>query len=114
MSALVPLDAVDLSDVLDVLIDNVFAHTPEGTGFEVAVNLDNDQCVRLTVSDNGPEIDLRRPKGPGHTGLGLEIVRRTVEPAGGSLQIGAAPMGGTVVGVRLPLRTGGGGPGERA
>ena len=114
VSALVPLDAVDLSDVVDVLIDNVFAHTPEGTGFEVAVNLDNDQCVRLTVSDNGPEIDLRRPKGPGHTGLGLEIVRRTVEPAGGSLQIGAAPMGGTVVGVRLPLRTGGGGPGERA
>jgi len=99
----VPLDEVDLRDVVDVLIDNVFAHTPEGTAFSVVVSADGDDTVRLEVTDAGPGLGARRPQGPGHTGLGLEIVRRTVEPAGGSIEIGAAPKGGTVVSVRLPL-----------
>ena len=114
--ALVPLDEVDLRDVVDVLIDNVFAHTPEGTSFRVAMHAD-DIAVRLEVSDTGPGPAVRGPRGPGHTGLGLEIVRRTVEPVGGTVEIGpapdggsaetgAAPKGGTVVGVRLPLSPG--------
>jgi signal transduction histidine kinase len=98
----VPLDEVDLRDVVDVLIDNVFAHTPEGTAFSVVVSPDGEDAVRLEVSDAGPGLGAQRLQGPGHTGLGLEIVRRTVEPAGGSLEIGAAPKGGTVVSVRLP------------
>jgi signal transduction histidine kinase len=105
----VPLDAVDLRDVVDVLIDNVFAHTPEGVPFEVTLQHEDDRAVRLVVSDRGPGPVATAPGAsrPGHTGLGLEIVRRTVEPAGGVLEIGAAPKGGTVVGVRLPL-----GPGD--
>jgi len=102
----VPLDAVDLRDVVDVLVDNVFAHTPEGTDFSVTVRRE-DHAVRLVVSDQGPGPGTTPRSGPGHTGLGLEIVRRTVEPAGGKVEIGAAPKGGTVVGVRLPL-----GPGD--
>jgi signal transduction histidine kinase len=103
----VPLDAVDLRDVVDVLIDNVFAHTPEGTAFSVVVR-PGDDGVRLVVSDRGPgPVATAHRSRPGHTGLGLEIVRRTVEPAGGEVEIGAAPEGGTVVGVRLPL-----GPGD--
>jgi len=98
----VPLDEVDLRDVVDVLIDNVFAHTPEGTAFSVVVSPDGEGTVLLAVTDAGPGLGAQRPQGPGHTGLGLEIVRRTVEPAGGSLEIGAAPKGGTVVSVRLP------------
>ena len=31
----VPVSESDLADLLDVLIDNVFAHTPDGTGFAV-------------------------------------------------------------------------------
>jgi signal transduction histidine kinase len=102
----VALDEVDLRDVLDVLIDNVFAHTPEGTEFAVQLVRD-DRDTRLVVSDRGPGPGADRRSGPGHTGLGLEIVRRTVEPAGGAVEVGAAPEGGTVVGVRLPL-----GPGD--
>jgi signal transduction histidine kinase len=102
----VPLDEVDLRDVVDVLVDNVFAHTPEGTEFAVLLRRD-DHAVHLLVTDRGPGPAARPRTGPGHTGLGLEIVRRTVEPAGGSVEIGAAPKGGTVVGVRLPL-----GPGD--
>jgi signal transduction histidine kinase len=104
----VQLDAVDLRDIVDVLVDNVFAHTPEGTGFSVAVRPDSDgHAIRLTVSDRGPGVRATAGRsGEGHTGLGLEIVRRTVEPVGGVLEIGAAPEGGTVVGVRLPLGPG--------
>lgn len=103
----VPLDAVDLRDVVDVLIDNVFAHTPEGTAFSVVVRTEGD-ALRLVVSDRGPgPVATARRSRPGHTGLGLEIARRTVEPTGGEVEIGAAPEGGTVVGVRLPL-----GPGD--
>jgi signal transduction histidine kinase len=105
----VPLDEVDLRDVVDVLIDNVFAHTPEGVGFRVSLQREGPHAVRLVVSDRGPGPFATAPGAsrPGHTGLGLEIVRRTVEPAGGVVEIGAAPKGGTVVGVRLPL-----GPGD--
>jgi signal transduction histidine kinase len=109
--ATVPLDEVDLRDVVDVLIDNVFAHTPEGTAFSVVLTPEGDDTVLLVVADAGPGLGFRRPQGPGHTGLGLEIVRRTVEPAGGSLETGAAPEGGTVVSVRLPLSPGGVDPG---
>jgi signal transduction histidine kinase len=101
----VPLDEVDLRDVVDVLVDNVFAHTPEGTEFAVSLRRDG-RAVHLVVTDRGPGPAPRPRTGPGHTGLGLEIVRRTVEPAGGSVEIGAAPKGGTVVGVRLPLSPG--------
>jgi signal transduction histidine kinase len=106
----VPLDEVDLRDVIDVLVDNVFAHTPEGTPFRVVVRREGDaesRSVRIVVADRGPGPGPRPRPGPGHTGLGLEIVRRTVEPAGGDVEIGAAPEGGTVVGVRLPLGPGG-------
>ena len=102
----VALDPVDLRDVVDVLVDNVFAHTPEGTDFTVRLGVDG-AAVRLVVSDRGPGPGGAPREGPGHTGLGLEIVRRTVEPAGGAIEIGAAPEGGTVVGVRLPLAPGG-------
>ena len=106
VAAPVPLDAVDLSDVVDVLVDNVFAHTAEGTSFSVDVRRETPG-VHIVVADHGPGIAHAPRPGPGHTGLGLEIVRRTVEPAGGAIQIGAAPEGGTVVSVRLPLSPGG-------
>jgi signal transduction histidine kinase len=104
--AVVRLDAVDLRDVVDVLVDNVFAHTPEGTAFSVVVQRD-EVAVRIVVADRGPGVGTSPRSGPGHTGLGLEIVRHTVAPAGGEVEIGAAPEGGTVVGVRLPLDPGG-------
>ena len=48
------LDASELADALDVLLDNVFAHTPEGTAFEVALSHDSAGAVRLEVIDSGP------------------------------------------------------------
>ena len=95
------LDASELADALDVLLDNVFAHTPEGTGFEVALSHDSAGAVRLEVIDEGPgladpSLTERGVSGAGSTGLGLDIVRRTARAAGGELVVRRGVRGGTV------------------
>ncbi|MFC5177840.1 sensor histidine kinase [Nocardioides taihuensis] len=100
----VPVAPDDLADLLDVLLDNVFAHTPEPVGFRVRlVRLDG--VAHLSVTDDGPG---PTPHGGGRrtgsTGLGLDIARRTAEGCGGSLDVVAGPGGrGTVVEVLLPV-----------
>ncbi len=95
--------AVDLGAALDALLANVFAHTSDGTGFEVAV-VDEGDVLRLMVADEGSgfgEEALERGwSGSDSTGLGLDIVRRTAEDAGGSVTIGSNGAGR--VDVRLP------------
>ncbi len=101
----VALDEDDLVDLVDVLVDNVFAHTPEGTALavELAVDLTAGADAVLTVADDGPGF---RPSGPGRrvgsSGLGLDIVGRTADAVGGSLTTGRSASGGARVEVRLP------------
>jgi signal transduction histidine kinase len=79
----------DVADVLDILVDNVFAHTDEGVGVGVAVRVEQTQAL-VTVTDSGPGFDPhaeRRTDRIGHTGLGLEIARRSVHGFGGDLDI---------------------------
>jgi signal transduction histidine kinase len=92
----------DLADLLDVLVDNVFAHTPEGTGFTVTLRATEGTCL-LVVSDDGPGwSDAPSPRA-GHTGLGLDIARRTAAQCGGHLVTGITGAGGARVEVALPL-----------
>lgn len=108
----VPVAAGDLADVVDILIDNVFDHTPEGTTFEVRLGWSANR-VLLTVHDAGPgpKTGMRPgetpgatgPREEGSTGLGLDIARRTATGSGGTLISGPGPLGGTRVDVRLPL-----------
>ncbi len=99
----VRLASQDLMDLLDVLVDNVFGHTPEGVGLGVRLVADGTDAV-LTVSDDGPGIPAGPLTGrPGSTGLGLDIARRTAQGCGGSLEIGTVTGGGVRVVVRLPL-----------
>jgi signal transduction histidine kinase len=100
------IDASELVDVLDVLLDNVFAHTPEGTSMEVALSRDSAGAVRLEVIDAGPgladpTLTERGVSGAGSTGLGLDIVRRAAAAAGGELLIRRGLRGGTVAIVTL-------------
>jgi signal transduction histidine kinase len=95
--------ADDLTDLVDVLIDNVFAHTPDGTAFEVSLDLVGE-VARLVVADHGPGIGAAPAPGRvGSTGLGLDIARRTAAGCGGELRVSSPQGGGTRVEVLLPV-----------
>ncbi len=88
----VPVAAGELAAALDALLENVFAHTSEGTAFSVRVERRPDGVTRLLVQDDGPglpanEVVVRGASAIGSTGLGLDIARRTAEAGGGALQV---------------------------
>ena len=69
------------------------------------------ESVILAVQDQGPGMKkevverLFEPflsRRPGGTGLGLALVRRTVEAHGGSVRVASKPGRGTRVEIRLP------------
>lgn len=102
----VRLDTADLTDVVDVLIDNVFAHTDEGVPLEVWVAPRADGAVVLTVEDGGtglPQTDIiaRGSSGAGSTGLGMDIVRRAANASGGGMEVGRSRLGGALIRVVL-------------
>lgn len=101
----VPLAAEDLADVVDVLVDNVFAHTAEGVALRVEVRADGADAV-LSVADAGPGFAAARSGRPGTSGLGLDIAARTAAGCGGGLTVGRSTEGGALVEVRLPRADG--------
>ncbi|MCI0687045.1 MAG: HAMP domain-containing histidine kinase [Sporichthyaceae bacterium] len=99
---LVGLAADELAACVDALLGNVFAHTPEGTGFVVDLAALAGGGARLVVTDQGPGFSAPDPtrrgaSGAGSTGLGLDIARRAAESSGGRLLVGPAPGGGAEV-----------------
>lgn len=103
---LVPVPAHELGALVDVLIENVFAHTPQGTGYQIRVRALGDGRTELVVEDSGSGFDGlgvvgRGESSTGSTGLGLDIVARTAERYGGSFRIGDARAGGALVAVVL-------------
>ncbi|MEV0675692.1 HAMP domain-containing sensor histidine kinase [Actinosynnema sp. NPDC050436] len=105
-SAFVPLTRTDLAAAMDVVLGNIFRHTPEGVGFVVAL-FHRPDLVVIVIEDAGPGIEdlesaLRRgSSSAGSTGLGLDIARRAAESTGGSLVVDRGPLGGTRVQLRL-------------
>ncbi len=105
----------DLAIVLDNLLSNAIAYTERG-GVTVRVSAD-DETVTIDVADTGIgipaadvervferfyRVDRARSRTSGGTGLGLALVRNTVERAGGSATITSEPGAGTTATVRLP------------
>lgn len=99
----VPMSEVDLADLVDVVIDNVFAHTREGTALRVELRRSGEVAV-LAVSDSGPGFSDDRAQRVGTSGLGLDIASRTAAGAGGSVRTGRSAEGGALVEVTLPVR----------
>jgi signal transduction histidine kinase len=105
---LVRLSAADAAAAVDVLLGNVFAHTPEGAPYQVGLVAAGGR-VRLRVDDAGPGIAEpeaaldRGTSRSGSTGLGLDIAASTARAAGGTLVIGRSPIGGARVELDLPL-----------
>ncbi|MEU4602985.1 HAMP domain-containing sensor histidine kinase [Kribbella sp. NPDC023972] len=89
--AMVRSSAEDLGAALDALVENVVAHTPDGTPARITLTREA-RGVRIVVADKGPGIPLgageRGRSDRGSTGLGLDIARRCAEAAGGRLSIG--------------------------
>jgi signal transduction histidine kinase len=100
----VRVTAADLGAVVDALLGNVFAHTPEGTPVSVTVRPRTAGGAELVVADTGPGMDgsavERGRSGAGSTGLGLDIARRTAESSGGNFRV-ASTRGGTTVTLEL-------------
>ncbi len=96
----VKVEPDELAAAIDALLENVFAHTPEGTAMAVTVDLVGE-AARVTVSDDGPGMHSRSVdrgrSGGGSTGLGLDIVRRTAESSGGRLEVGSSLAGGATL-----------------
>jgi len=102
----VAMDAADLVDVVDALVDNVFAHTPDGTDFAVSLSRGDGRLARLEVADAGPgagggDVAMRGHSTAHSSGLGLDIVRRAAIAAGGDLTIGSSQFGGMLAVVTL-------------
>jgi signal transduction histidine kinase len=94
--------ATDLAAAVDALLGNVFAHTPEGTGFRVVVRAVPQGGAEVLVADDGPGLPdparaLERGRSSGgSTGLGLDIARRAAEASGGAVRLMSSTAGTTV------------------
>lgn len=105
--AMVRLTAHDAEAMVDALLGNIFAHTEEGSGIGLELEL-RDSTVVLAVEDDGkgfPDgmVPERGRSGTSSTGLGLDIVRRTAQEAGGVVAFGSAHhLRGARVEVSLP------------
>lgn len=110
----VRLSGEDVREVVDILLDNVFAHTPEGAAVRVRVQPGVQagagggaaDAVVIVVEDAGAGMAHpyrgRGYSAAGSTGLGLAIVHRVAEGVGGSVQLGRSDLGGLSVRVILP------------
>jgi signal transduction histidine kinase len=108
----------DLATCADILLENVFAHTPDGVGCAVRLSHREPGGARLVVADEGPGFPPCDPtergrSSIGSTGLGLDIARRIAESSGGTLMIGRSPSGGGVVTVDLGPPNGAADEGQR-
>ncbi|CAN5533891.1 HAMP domain-containing sensor histidine kinase [soil metagenome] len=100
-----------------ILLDNAYTHTPPGTKVVVRVAAEGDDAI-IAVSDNGPgfgaehrerifdrfyRTDGARARSSGGTGLGLAIARWIAEIHGGTITAESVPGEGATFTVRIPL-----------
>jgi two-component system OmpR family sensor kinase len=110
-------DPTRLRQVIDNLLANVRAHTPEGTSTTVRVDQEG-AMGEIVVKDTGPgmpseeaarvferfyRVDASRARNHGGSGLGLSIVAAIVAAHGGTVSAKSAPGQGMMVTVRLPV-----------
>ncbi|HEU5288958.1 MAG TPA: ATP-binding protein [Candidatus Limnocylindria bacterium] len=113
----VPLDYVEIDQVISNLIENAVRHTPAGTNVWITAERAGES-VAVSVADDGPGVPAelqgrlfdafaragdRRGMQRG-AGLGLAIARGLISAHGGTIAADARPGGGTVVRFTLPLR----------
>ncbi len=117
----IPLDPVQIDQVLTNLLENAFKYSPAGTPLTIAVALravpdGKDDAVQVSVTDRGPGIApverervfdkfyrLGKHEGVQGSGLGLAITRGLIEAHGGRIWVEEGVGGGTRFVFSLPL-----------
>jgi two-component system OmpR family sensor kinase len=112
-------DPARLRQVIDNLLANVRAHTPEGTPTTVRVD-QGGPMAQITVTDGGQgmptdaaarvferfyRVDQARARASGGSGLGLSIVAAIVTAHGGTVSAQSEVGRGFTVTVRIPVAT---------
>jgi two-component system sensor histidine kinase KdpD len=111
----VPMDVVQIDQVLTNLLENAFRYSPADSEVEVTASR-WQHTVEVKVADRGrgiPQNDRERvfeefyrgeaSSTSGGAGLGLSIAQAIVQAHNGAMWIHETPGGGTTVGFRLPL-----------
>jgi two-component system, OmpR family, sensor histidine kinase KdpD len=113
----VPLDPVQIDQVLDNLLDNARKYAPPGTPVTVsALRASRGEQILISVADRGPGIPpdererifakfgrLDRDAANQGSGLGLAIARGLVDAHGGRLWVEENPSGGARFVFSLPV-----------
>ncbi|MBN1284142.1 MAG: HAMP domain-containing histidine kinase [Anaerolineae bacterium] len=114
--AVLHVDPVRIGRALTNLLSNALRHTPAG-GRVTVVTTCEDDAVTITVQDTGEGVppedlpyiwerlyrsDRSRSRDTGGRGLGLAIVRQSVEMHGGQVWVESTPGVGSRFGMRLP------------
>ncbi len=108
-------DAARLTLALVNLLTNASKYSPDGATIDLAVN-QTDQWLRIAVADRGPGVTqagqsqlfnrfvrLDTPESDQvSTGLGLFVVKTTVEAHGGRVGIDERPGGGAIFWIEIP------------
>jgi signal transduction histidine kinase len=110
-------NADQLTQLILILLDNAFTHTPAGSEVELRLERAGD-AAQLAVRDTGPGIapeqvqriferfyrtDDARARSSGGTGLGLSIAKWIVSIHDGSIAVDSVMGRGTTLTVRIPL-----------
>jgi signal transduction histidine kinase len=105
---LVPAAFSVVAEALDVLLGNVFHHSPDEAACRVSVRREGD-LAEVVVEDAGPGFAdpaaavARGVSGANSTGLGLDIARRLADDTGGELRIDRGELGGARVVLALRI-----------
>ncbi|WP_373058519.1 ATP-binding protein [Gemmatimonas sp.] len=114
--SLVPVPDALLRQTMYNLVQNAFDASPATGTITVTAMVEQDECV-LRVTDEGPGVPdaLRerifdpffstkdRTVKTGGMGIGLSLVRQSVQAVGGTIFVHDRPQGGTEFEVRLPM-----------
>jgi two-component system sensor histidine kinase KdpD len=108
----VPMDVVQIDQVLTNLLENAVKFAPPGTPIVLSA-VGNDEGIRVTISDRGPgirkedRVRIFEPFERGDasttgTGLGLAISKAAVLAHGGKMWVSDNPTGGAAFTFELP------------